>query len=97
METDFAFDAAFTTRLRRPGPGTFQRAAGTLSTALRGEQSLRLLSDDARAVFPFVETTGDRRFRTATRRNDAKESAALAGCDFITGSINERRLSTNHR
>src|SRR6266849_7019049 len=97
MEADFTTDHAATARLRRPGSGTFQRAAGTLSTALRGEQSLRLLSDDARAVFSFVETTGDRRFRTTARRDDAEEPVAFAGCGFITGSINERRFSTNHR
>src|SRR5437016_9205983 len=97
METDFAFDAAVTARLRRPGSGTFQRAAGTLSTALRGEQSLRLLSDDARAVFSFVETTGDRRFRTTTGRNDAEEFATSARGRFCTGPTNQRRLSTGDR
>src|SRR5438034_4119851 len=97
MEADVSTDNAATPRLRRPGAGTFQRATRTLLATLRRKQSLRVLSNDARAIFSSAAATSNSRLCTAADYHDAKESVAFAGGGFIAGSINERRLSTNHR
>src|SRR2546425_13367366 len=96
MEADFTTDNAAAARLRRPGAGTFQRATRTLPAALCRKQSLRLLSNDARAVLSCVAATSSSRFCTTADYHDAKESVAPSRGSFITGSINERRFSTHH-
>src|SRR6266516_2705543 len=97
MEADFTTDNAATARLLGPGAGTFQRATRTLLASLRRKQSLRLLSDHARAVLSSAASTSNRGLCTTPDYHDAKEFVAFTGCGFITGSINERRLSANHR
>src|SRR3989442_12888242 len=97
METAFTTDNAAAARLRRARAGTFQRATRTLLAALRRKQSLRVLSNDARAVFSSAAATSNSRPCTTADCHDAKESVAFAGGGFITGSINERRFSTHHR
>ena len=82
MEADFASDDVAAARIRRSGPGTFQRAPRTISAIMRGEQFVRLLSHHAGAVFPFTAATDSRRLRTAARRDDAEEPVAITGGGF---------------
>src|SRR5580700_10829790 len=61
--------------LRRPGAGTFQRPARTLSATLRRRKHAGLQSDRRRAILSRFAAADETRFHQAARDYDAEEFA----------------------
>ena len=87
--------AAAPARLRRPGPGTFQRAARALSASMRRGQHSGLQSHHRRAVFSCAAPPDETRFHQTAHHHDAKESVARRSSrrrrakNFIHGRFEE--------
>src|SRR5215212_174967 len=86
MGSGFFAGAVAAARIRRTGSGALQRAPRAIPAALRGRQSARGLSLDARSVLSHPQAPGAAVRASAIDSDAAEESAASA-----RGSVEAQR------
>src|SRR5215470_2011672 len=89
--------AAAAPRLRGPGLGALQRAARTISPAVRGSQHASHRADDAGTDLPRAATSDAPRLPQAARGDVAEGPAASPAGRLVAAGADRRRLSADAR
>src|ERR1051325_5569885 len=88
---------ALTARLRRPGPGTFERASRAFPSTLRRGKHAGLQPHHRRAIFSRFATSDETRFHQAVDHYDTEKSAARGVRVVARGRVYQREVRRNSR